>query len=175
MFSGELSWSTDSIHLQISNPDIKDQTVEQFKELQRLMQSQNIQGPWTLNIPCSTWSVFPTAARYPLEPLQNGCSNNDRWWFTYLYWVGRRGFFMSASYRLIMWSMLVKISVKFNWNFEFKISINTGCFQIHSQSAYADLSAPVKGIWTLCFKESTRMNKYNLSYMMHIWCTLTEP
>ncbi|XP_074554785.1 interferon regulatory factor 5 [Halichoeres trimaculatus] len=47
MFSGELSWSTDSIRLQISNPDVKDQTVEQFKELQRLLQSQQIQGPWT--------------------------------------------------------------------------------------------------------------------------------
>ncbi|XP_019126784.1 interferon regulatory factor 5 isoform X2 [Larimichthys crocea] len=50
MFSGELSWSTDSIRLQISNPDVKDQTVEQFKELQRLLQSQHIQGPWTPNI-----------------------------------------------------------------------------------------------------------------------------
>ncbi|XP_031177388.1 interferon regulatory factor 5 isoform X1 [Sander lucioperca] len=46
MFSGELSWSTDSIRLQISNPDVKDQTVEQFKELQRLLQNQHIQGPW---------------------------------------------------------------------------------------------------------------------------------
>ncbi|XP_029969010.1 interferon regulatory factor 5 [Salarias fasciatus] len=49
MFSGELSWSTDSIRLQISHPDVKDQTVEQFKELQRLLQSQHIQGPWTLS------------------------------------------------------------------------------------------------------------------------------
>ncbi|CAJ1054364.1 interferon regulatory factor 5 [Xyrichtys novacula] len=47
MFSGELSWSNDSIRLQISNPDVKDQTVEQFKELQRLLQSQHIQGRWT--------------------------------------------------------------------------------------------------------------------------------
>lgn len=47
MFSGELSWSTDSIRLQISNPDVKDQTVEQFKELQRLLQNQHNQGPWT--------------------------------------------------------------------------------------------------------------------------------
>ncbi|XP_045068362.1 interferon regulatory factor 5-like isoform X3 [Coregonus clupeaformis] len=45
MFSGELSWSTDSIRLQISNPDLKDQTVEQFKELQRLLQSQHGLGP----------------------------------------------------------------------------------------------------------------------------------
>ncbi|XP_054481073.1 interferon regulatory factor 5 [Anoplopoma fimbria] len=51
MFSGELSWSTDSIRLQISNPDVKDQTVEQFKELQRLLQSQHIQGPWTPDVP----------------------------------------------------------------------------------------------------------------------------
>ncbi|XP_041637209.1 interferon regulatory factor 5 [Cheilinus undulatus] len=51
MFSGELSWSNDSIRLQISNPDVKDQTVEQFKELQRLLQSQQIQGPWTPAVP----------------------------------------------------------------------------------------------------------------------------
>ncbi|KAJ8395673.1 hypothetical protein AAFF_G00029100 [Aldrovandia affinis] len=46
MFSGEISWSTDSIRLQISNPDLKDQTVEQFKELHRLLQSQHAQGQW---------------------------------------------------------------------------------------------------------------------------------
>uniref|UniRef100_A0A087Y6D1 Interferon regulatory factor 5 n=1 Tax=Poecilia formosa TaxID=48698 RepID=A0A087Y6D1_POEFO len=47
MFSGELAWSTDSIRLQISNPDVKDQTVEQFKELQRLLQNQlGPTGPW---------------------------------------------------------------------------------------------------------------------------------
>ncbi|XP_036373455.1 interferon regulatory factor 5-like [Megalops cyprinoides] len=46
MFSGELSWSTDSIRLQISNPDLKDQTVEQFKELHRLFQSQQAQAHW---------------------------------------------------------------------------------------------------------------------------------
>lgn len=51
LFNGDLSWSTDSIRLQISYPDVKDQTVEQFKELQRLLQSQNIQGPWTPIIP----------------------------------------------------------------------------------------------------------------------------
>ncbi|KAK5849519.1 hypothetical protein PBY51_009155 [Eleginops maclovinus] len=51
MFSGELSWSTDSIRLQISNPDVKDRTVEQFKELQRLLQSQHIQGPWNPTVP----------------------------------------------------------------------------------------------------------------------------
>lgn len=50
MFSGELSWSTDSIRLQISNPDVKDHTVAQFKELQKLLQSQNIQGPWAPNL-----------------------------------------------------------------------------------------------------------------------------
>ncbi|PWA23279.1 hypothetical protein CCH79_00020302 [Gambusia affinis] len=47
MFSGELAWSTDSIRLQISNPDVKDETVEQFKELQRLLQNQlGPTGPW---------------------------------------------------------------------------------------------------------------------------------
>ncbi|KAM6985668.1 interferon regulatory factor 5 [Aplochiton taeniatus] len=51
MFSGELNWSTDSIRLQISNPDVKDHTVEQFKELQRLLQSQHVQGPWAANGP----------------------------------------------------------------------------------------------------------------------------
>uniref|UniRef100_A0A8C2G0K6 Interferon regulatory factor 5 n=1 Tax=Cyprinus carpio TaxID=7962 RepID=A0A8C2G0K6_CYPCA len=50
MFSGELSWSTDSIRLQISNPDLKDQTVEQFKELHRLLQSQNTHPTWAQNI-----------------------------------------------------------------------------------------------------------------------------
>ncbi|MCJ8743430.1 hypothetical protein PDJAM_G00093930 [Pangasius djambal] len=50
MFSGELSWSTDSIRLQISNPDLKDQTVEQFKELHRLLQNQQAQASWHQNI-----------------------------------------------------------------------------------------------------------------------------
>lgn len=50
MFSGELSWSTDSIRLQISNPDLKDQTVEQFKELHRLLQNQQNQASWHQNI-----------------------------------------------------------------------------------------------------------------------------
>uniref|UniRef100_A0A8D0GQC3 Interferon regulatory factor 5 n=1 Tax=Sphenodon punctatus TaxID=8508 RepID=A0A8D0GQC3_SPHPU len=40
MFSGELSWSADSIRLQISHPDLKDKMVEQFKELHQLWQSQ---------------------------------------------------------------------------------------------------------------------------------------
>ncbi|XP_062850717.1 interferon regulatory factor 5 [Trichomycterus rosablanca] len=50
LFSGELSWSTDSIRLQISNPDLKDQTVEQFKELHRLLQNQHAQASWHQNI-----------------------------------------------------------------------------------------------------------------------------
>ncbi|XP_029104591.1 interferon regulatory factor 5 isoform X5 [Scleropages formosus] len=50
MFSGELSWSTDSIRLQISHPDLKDQTVEQFKELHRLLQSQHAAGHWVANL-----------------------------------------------------------------------------------------------------------------------------
>ncbi|NXM69442.1 IRF5 factor, partial [Serilophus lunatus] len=40
MFSGELSWSADSIPLHISHPDLKDRMVEQFKELHQLWQSQ---------------------------------------------------------------------------------------------------------------------------------------
>lgn len=40
MFSGELSWSADSIRLQISHPDLKDRMVEQFKELHHLWQAQ---------------------------------------------------------------------------------------------------------------------------------------
>lgn len=58
MFSGELSWSADSIPLQISHPDLKDRMVEQFKELYQLWQSQQRlpqppahgeePGPWAL-------------------------------------------------------------------------------------------------------------------------------
>uniref|UniRef100_A0A8C9EZA5 IRF tryptophan pentad repeat domain-containing protein n=1 Tax=Pavo cristatus TaxID=9049 RepID=A0A8C9EZA5_PAVCR len=40
LFSGELSWSADSVPLQISQPDLKDALVEQFKELHRLWQQQ---------------------------------------------------------------------------------------------------------------------------------------
>ncbi|XP_066898316.1 interferon regulatory factor 5 isoform X3 [Kogia breviceps] len=65
MFSGELSWSADSIRLQISNPDLKDHMVEQFKELHHIWQSQQQlqpvaqappvaglsagQGPWPMH------------------------------------------------------------------------------------------------------------------------------
>ncbi|XP_056338052.1 interferon regulatory factor 5 [Oenanthe melanoleuca] len=59
MFSGELSWSADSIPLQISHPDLKDRMVEQFKELHQLWQSHQrlppaqpppgpAAGPWGL-------------------------------------------------------------------------------------------------------------------------------
>lgn len=44
MFSGELSWSADSIRLQISNPDLKDRMVEQFKELHHIWQAQQLQS-----------------------------------------------------------------------------------------------------------------------------------
>ncbi|KAK9400290.1 interferon regulatory factor 5 [Crotalus adamanteus] len=40
MFSGELSWSADSVRLQISHPDLKDKMVSQFKELHQLWQNQ---------------------------------------------------------------------------------------------------------------------------------------
>lgn len=65
MFSGELSWSADSIRLQISNPDLKDRMVEQFKELHHIWLSQQhlqpvaqtpampglsaAQGPWPMH------------------------------------------------------------------------------------------------------------------------------
>ncbi|XP_014816226.1 PREDICTED: interferon regulatory factor 5 [Calidris pugnax] len=53
MFSGELSWSADSIPLQISHPDLKDKMVEQFKELHQLWQNQQRlpqpgPTPWSL-------------------------------------------------------------------------------------------------------------------------------
>lgn len=40
MFSGELSWSADSVPLHISHPDLKDRLVQQFKELHHLWQHQ---------------------------------------------------------------------------------------------------------------------------------------
>ncbi|XP_017295980.1 interferon regulatory factor 5 isoform X2 [Kryptolebias marmoratus] len=68
MFSGELNWSTDSIRLQISTPDVKDQTVEQFKELQRLLQSQlGLQGPWGPSVP-------PGALNAPMNNTSSGFS-----------------------------------------------------------------------------------------------------
>ncbi|XP_074840323.1 interferon regulatory factor 5 [Carettochelys insculpta] len=49
MFSGELSWSADSIRLQISHPDLKDKMVEQFKELHQLWQNQQAEpAPWPM-------------------------------------------------------------------------------------------------------------------------------
>lgn len=55
MFSGELSWSADSIRLQISHPDLKDKMVEQFKELHQLWQNQqSLQAP-----PASTLEPGP--------------------------------------------------------------------------------------------------------------------
>lgn len=45
LFSGELSWSADSVPLQISQPDLKDALVEQFKELHHLWQQQQRPEP----------------------------------------------------------------------------------------------------------------------------------
>ncbi|NXV72016.1 IRF5 factor, partial [Atlantisia rogersi] len=45
MFSGELSWSADSVPLHISHPDLKDELVEQFKELHRLWRDQQRAPP----------------------------------------------------------------------------------------------------------------------------------
>nr|XP_045015904.1 interferon regulatory factor 5 isoform X1 [Jaculus jaculus]XP_045015905.1 interferon regulatory factor 5 isoform X1 [Jaculus jaculus] len=66
MFSGELSWSADSIRLQISNPDLKDHMVEQFKELHHIWQSQQrlqpvaqappVAGPGTSQ---GSWPMHP--------------------------------------------------------------------------------------------------------------------
>uniref|UniRef100_A0A8V5GHM4 Uncharacterized protein n=1 Tax=Melopsittacus undulatus TaxID=13146 RepID=A0A8V5GHM4_MELUD len=63
MFSGELSWSADSIPLHISHPDLKDKMVEQFKELHRLWQSQQrLQPPPVVAQPASG----PTAGTWVL-------------------------------------------------------------------------------------------------------------
>ncbi|XP_053572316.1 interferon regulatory factor 5 isoform X1 [Bombina bombina] len=43
IFTGESSWSADSIKLQISHPDLKDKMVEKFKELHQLWQHQHAQ------------------------------------------------------------------------------------------------------------------------------------
>uniref|UniRef100_A0A8C6HXY2 Interferon regulatory factor 5 n=4 Tax=Mus TaxID=862507 RepID=A0A8C6HXY2_MUSSI len=66
MFSGELSWSADSIRLQISNPDLKDHMVEQFKELHHLWQSQQqlqpmVQAPPVAGLDASQgpWPMHP--------------------------------------------------------------------------------------------------------------------
>uniref|UniRef100_A0A8B9V5K1 IRF tryptophan pentad repeat domain-containing protein n=1 Tax=Anas zonorhyncha TaxID=75864 RepID=A0A8B9V5K1_9AVES len=60
MFSGELSWSADSIPLHISHPDLKDRMVEQFKELHQLWQSQQRlpQPPGTTEDP-GPWAMPP--------------------------------------------------------------------------------------------------------------------
>nr|XP_020668108.1 interferon regulatory factor 5 isoform X1 [Pogona vitticeps] len=61
MFSGELSWSADSVRLQISHPDLKDKMVEQFKELHHLWQAQQ-------SIPVSN----PEPAEAETWPMQTG-------------------------------------------------------------------------------------------------------
>uniref|UniRef100_F7A4E4 Interferon regulatory factor 5 n=1 Tax=Ornithorhynchus anatinus TaxID=9258 RepID=F7A4E4_ORNAN len=64
MFSGELSWSADSIRLQISNPDLKDRMVEQFKELHQLWQSQQRLQP----APPGPSSQDPGTGPWPMHP-----------------------------------------------------------------------------------------------------------
>ncbi|XP_008152253.2 interferon regulatory factor 5 isoform X2 [Eptesicus fuscus] len=61
MFSGELSWSADSIRLQISNPDLKDHMVEQFKELHHIWQSQQQLQPVAQAPPAGhePWPMHP--------------------------------------------------------------------------------------------------------------------
>ncbi|XP_038608369.1 interferon regulatory factor 5 [Tachyglossus aculeatus] len=68
MFSGELSWSADSIRLQISNPDLKDRMVEQFKELHQIWQSQQrLQptpaGPSSQDAGTGPWPMHPAGMR----------------------------------------------------------------------------------------------------------------
>ncbi|XP_025033055.1 interferon regulatory factor 5 isoform X2 [Python bivittatus] len=57
MFSGELSWSADSVRLQISHPDLKDKMVLQFKELHQLWQTQNMQVPHLEPVGPSNWEM----------------------------------------------------------------------------------------------------------------------
>ncbi|KAL8222542.1 UNVERIFIED_CONTAM: Interferon regulatory factor 5 [Gekko kuhli] len=63
MFSGELSWSADSVRLQISHPDLKDKMVEQFKELHQLWQTQqNVQLQALEPAGTETWPMQTNAA-----------------------------------------------------------------------------------------------------------------
>ncbi|XP_019399375.1 PREDICTED: interferon regulatory factor 5 [Crocodylus porosus] len=65
MFSGELSWSADSIRLQISHPDLKDKMVEQFKELHQIWQNQQgLQGPPAAH---AGPSLEPGAGVWPMQ------------------------------------------------------------------------------------------------------------
>ncbi|XP_065482872.1 interferon regulatory factor 5 [Caloenas nicobarica] len=62
MFSGELSWSADSVPLHISHPDLKDRLVEQFKELHQLWQHQQRLPPPAPPAPdpqTGAWGVPP--------------------------------------------------------------------------------------------------------------------
>lgn len=66
MFSGELSWSADSIRLQISNPDLKDHMVEQFKELHHIWLSQQQLQPVAQAPPGAGLSASQGA--WPMHP-----------------------------------------------------------------------------------------------------------
>ncbi|KAH0617212.1 hypothetical protein JD844_029053 [Phrynosoma platyrhinos] len=66
MFSGELSWSADSVRLQISHPDLKDKMVEQFKELHQLWQTQqNVQMQPLQPSGAETWPMQTGNAMQP--------------------------------------------------------------------------------------------------------------
>uniref|UniRef100_A0A667HNW0 Interferon regulatory factor 5 n=1 Tax=Lynx canadensis TaxID=61383 RepID=A0A667HNW0_LYNCA len=67
MFSGELSWSADSIRLQISNPDLKDHMVEQFKELHHIWQSQQRLQPVAQAPPVAGLGAGQVA--WPMHPV----------------------------------------------------------------------------------------------------------
>ncbi|XP_002712098.3 interferon regulatory factor 5 [Oryctolagus cuniculus] len=68
MFSGELSWSADSIRLQISNPDLKDRMVEQFKELHHIWQSQQRLQP-VPQAPAVAAGLGAGQAPWPMHPV----------------------------------------------------------------------------------------------------------
>ncbi|CAN0094673.1 unnamed protein product [Bubo scandiacus] len=90
IFSGELSWSADSVPLQISPPDLKDKMVEQFKELHQLWQNQQRLptaqpqlvaangGPWVLPPPRSSGSESAGRAGSPRAvPPARGPGSRD--------------------------------------------------------------------------------------------------
>ncbi|XP_012784504.2 interferon regulatory factor 5 [Ochotona princeps] len=68
MFSGELCWSADSIRLQISNPDLKDCMVAQFKELHRLWQAQQRAQPVD-PAPAGASGLAAGPAPWPMHPV----------------------------------------------------------------------------------------------------------
>lgn len=124
----DVLWRTQLVHRQHPSADLK--------PWHQGPDSGTVQGaPETHAEPEHTGAVDPQHSLFYMNCVPNSISTSSwttskwlhwwRWWFAYMHCLGRRGFFMSASFRLIMWSKHVRIWVKFNWNFEFKILINT--------------------------------------------------